>query len=221
MLRSVRILPAVIFVAALMLTVRLGGVWQRVDGVVVAGAPAQAAEAEPGADADAATDDPPAPNPLGLPKLDFTAEELKVLQGLAARRQALERRESDLAMREGLLEVAEKRIETMIAEMETIKEQVEGLIHKYDEQEESELRRMVKIYETMKPKDAARILQELEMDILLAITERMKERITAPVLAAMKAERARMVTTELTRRREIRLYGPLKRPPDLPPPAAP
>ncbi len=221
MLKSVRILPAVIFVAALMLTVRLGGVWQHLDGVIAAGAPAQAAEHEPASDADAAVNDPPAPNPLGLPKQDFTAEELKVLQGLAARRQALDRRESNLAMREGLLEVTENRIEAMIAEMEFIKEQVEGLIIKFDEQEESELRRMVKIYETMKPKDAARILQELELDILLAIMERMKERSTAPVFAAMKSDRARLVTTELARRREIRLSSPSKRPPDLPAAAAP
>ena len=50
---------------------------------------------------------------------------------------------------------------------------------------------LVKIYETMKAKDAARILGQIEMDVLLSIMERIKERSSAPVLAQMDADRAR------------------------------
>ena len=80
---------------------------------------------------------------------------------------------------------------------------IEGLIRQYDEQEAAELRSLVKIYETMKPKDAARILQELETKVLLSIMELMKERSSASVLAAMDAATARTVTTELARREVI------------------
>jgi flagellar motility protein MotE (MotC chaperone) len=53
----------------------------------------------------------------------------------------------------------------------------------------------------MKPKDAARIFEELEMDILLPVVERMKERKTAPILAKMNADKAKAITTELAQRR--------------------
>ena len=200
MLKFVHILPLTIFVATLLVSVRLGDAWQRAGGLVTAGLPAQAAEA---AEGDAADGTPGEVKVKGLPGRDFTAQEIRVLEGLAERRQTLDRRESEIAMREGLLEAAENRIEAKLAEMEVIRQEVEGLVRQYDEQEEHEINSLVKIYETMKPKDAARILQELEMKVLMAIMERMKERATAPVLAAMNADKARMVTTEMARRRVI------------------
>src|SRR3546814_17765221 len=57
----------------------------------------------------------------------------------------------------------------------------------------------------MKAKDAARILEELTLPILMGIVETMKERKTAAILAEMKAERAREITAELARRRAIAL----------------
>ena len=57
----------------------------------------------------------------------------------------------------------------------------------------------------MKPKDAARIFEELDMEVLLEVIERMKERKTAPILAQMNPQRAKTVTLELAQRRELPL----------------
>src|SRR3546814_4430099 len=59
---------------------------------------------------------------------------------------------------------------------------------------EGQMQSLVKIYESMKPKDAARIFEELDMEVLLEVVERMKERKTAPILAEMNPERAKTVT---------------------------
>ena len=55
----------------------------------------------------------------------------------------------------------------------------------------------------MKPKSAARIFEQLEMDTLLEVAERMKERKLAAIMAQMGEERAREVTVELRRLREM------------------
>jgi flagellar motility protein MotE (MotC chaperone) len=55
----------------------------------------------------------------------------------------------------------------------------------------------------MKPKDAARILNTLETDILIAVMERMSERKSAPILAEMDSDRARQVTTLLAERKQL------------------
>ena len=91
------------------------------------------------------------------------------------------------------------------AEMEfaKIKGEIESLIKKYNEQEETELKSLVKIYETMKPKDAARIFDELELKVLLQVFQRMKEAKTAPILASMSPARAKEVTTQLAERKEL------------------
>ncbi len=55
----------------------------------------------------------------------------------------------------------------------------------------------------MKPKDAARIFEELDMAVLLAVGERMKERKTAPILAKLNPQRAKAIAIELAQRREL------------------
>jgi flagellar motility protein MotE (MotC chaperone) len=60
---------------------------------------------------------------------------------------------------------------------------------------------LVKTYETMKPKDAARIFDTLEMEVLIEVAQRMKEAKLAPVLAAMDPAKAQSVTVELAARR--------------------
>lgn len=152
---------------------------------------------------DTHADDGTLPLPDLLGTSTFTPAEVEVLTELAKRREDLDGRERELGLREGLLQAAEQRLDDKIDELQVLRLEIEALIGQHDEQEESELQSLVKIYETMKPKDAARILQELEMQILLSIMERMKERSTAPVLAAMDPSRAREVTAELARRREL------------------
>ena len=140
--------------------------------------------------------------------VEFTPGEVAVLQDLAARRDELTLLEKELEARERLMGVTEERLDTRIAELQTLRDSIEALVRQHDEQEQSELQSIVKIYETMKPKDAASILGGLDMRILLGIMESMKERKSASILAAMDAKRAREVTTELARKREIDLTTP-------------
>jgi flagellar motility protein MotE (MotC chaperone) len=146
--------------------------------------------------------------PLSDFPVEFTPGEVAVLQNLASRRDELARLEKDLDARERLLNVTEERLDKRIAELQVLRDSIESLVRQYDEQEESELQSIVKIYETMKPKDAASILGDLDMSILLGIMEAMKERKSASILAAMEPNRAREVTTELARQRAIDLTTP-------------
>ncbi len=125
------------------------------------------------------------------------------MQDLAARREQLEQRARELDIRENLLEAAEQRIEDQIAELREIEASIQALIQQHDAQEERKLRSLVRVYETMKPKDAARIFNELDLDILLDVAELMNERRLAPVLAAMNPQRATTVTIEIRTRKQL------------------
>ena len=61
----------------------------------------------------------------------------------------------------------------------------------------------MKIYEAMKPKEAARIVEKLDMPVLLDVVERMKERKASAVLAKMDPAKAKSVTLELAQRRDL------------------
>jgi flagellar motility protein MotE (MotC chaperone) len=129
----------------------------------------------------------------------FSASEVEVLQQLRQRREALDAREQELAHREELLHAAEQRIDARVNELTALKTKIEGLIKAHDAQNEQKMMSLVRIYENMKPEDAARIFEELDLDTILAVVERMKERKLAPILAQMQPAKARDVTVELAR----------------------
>jgi len=210
LLRGLRLLPVLVVASVLLLTVRIG---ELTTGIEIGGTTVALAETKDEADhADGesstatteTTSSEKAEDDFNI-VTDFTEAELELLQDLSKRRDALVMRENELDSRTRLLDAAESRLEAQIAELQDLRKTIEGLVRKYDEQEQAEIESVVKIYETMKPKDAARILGELEMKTLLGIMERMNVRKTAPILAAMPPQRARAVTSELARQRAVDL----------------
>ncbi|MGF1625618.1 MAG: MotE family protein [Alphaproteobacteria bacterium] len=141
---------------------------------------------------------------VGTDSRVYTAEELVLLQSLGERRSELDAREQMLEARERQLAVAEQRIDQKIAELGVLQARIEDLLAAYDEQQDEQLMSLVKIYETMKPKDAAPIFETLEMDILLEIISRMSTIRSAPILAQMDPLRAQQITEELARRMQQR-----------------
>ena len=133
----------------------------------------------------------------------FTRSEIELLQELSRRRKELDAREQTIVQREGLLMAAENRLEARINELETVKSDIETLITKYDAQEEEKFGGLVAIYEKMKPKESARIFDELDIDILLEVFERMKASKSASILAKMRPERAKEITSRIADRREM------------------
>ncbi|MBH68667.1 MAG: hypothetical protein CMM58_09970, partial [Rhodospirillaceae bacterium] len=133
----------------------------------------------------------------------FTRSEIELLQELSRRRKELDLREQTIVQREGLLMAAETRLEARINELETVKSDIETLITKYDAQEEEKFRGLVAIYEKMKPKESARIFDELDIDILLGVFDRMKASKSASIIAKMKPERAKEITSRIADRREM------------------
>lgn len=216
MFRWLRILPVTIVVTALLLGLKIGGLVRGGDVPLIGPALAQAAKAArepaPAVKAAAAKDGQPKEaaaegslkeTATARDPATFSKSELDLLAKLAERREELEGRARELDMREKLLQVAEKRVEERIGELKKLEAQIRGLIRQHDEEEEKSLKSLVKVYENMKPKTAARIFEKLEMPILLGVVERMKEAKLAPVLAEMDPARAQRITVELATRRQL------------------
>jgi flagellar motility protein MotE (MotC chaperone) len=132
----------------------------------------------------------------------FTQSELDLLQNLVKRRSEIEQREKDLEIKAKVLEATEKRIGDKIDEMKTLEAQLSQVIAQYNEKQDTQIKSLVKIYESMKPDEAAAIFNEMEMPILLEVIAKMSERKVAPVLANMSPKKARDVTQELADKRK-------------------
>lgn len=138
----------------------------------------------------------------------FTDTEIKILQSLSQRRKSLDKREQQIATKEAFLKVAEEEVNKKIAELNKLKSKIEQLLGKQDKLQEARIRSLVKIYESMKPKDAAKIFNTLDMEVLLDVIGRMSERKTAPILASMQPDRAREVTIKLAKQKHLPATSP-------------
>lgn len=135
--------------------------------------------------------------------MTFSKAEIELLANLAQRREQLEQRSREIDLRESLLAAAEKRIDDRLAELKKLEASIKQIVQQYDKQEEQNLQGLVKVYENMKPKDAARIFEKLEPNILLGVVERMKEAKLATVLAEMSPATAQDLTVRLATRKQI------------------
>lgn len=130
----------------------------------------------------------------------IAAGERAVLERLQQRRQELEKRGRELDMREGLLKAAEKRLEERLAELRTLEAQLKAEEQKKDEIEAARFKGLVTMYESMKPKDAARIFDRLDLKVLLEMATQINPRRMSEILAQMAPAAAERLTIELAAR---------------------
>lgn len=110
---------------------------------------------------------------------------------------------ADLEMRERLLEAAEKRVDGKIAELRALEARLKQLTGVQEEQAAKQFASLVKVYETMKPRDAARIFEKLDLGVQLAVAHRMKEAKMAAILAEMTPDAAKSLTMALAERANV------------------
>ena len=129
----------------------------------------------------------------------LTKSEIELLKELSKRREKLEIEKKDMDIREQVLKVTEGKIDQKVSELKGLQSQLEELMKQYSQKENSKILSLVKIYETMKPKDAAKIFNELEMPVLIKVVSNMKEVKVAPIIADMEPSRARDLSIELAK----------------------
>ncbi len=134
---------------------------------------------------------------------DYSQIKMELFQDLTKRRKELEEREKTLASREALLQAGEKELDQKFREMESLKADIQEFMKQQSEEEKARVASLVKIYEGMKAKDAARIFNTLDIDVLMAVMTRMSERKTAPILAQMESERAKSVTFLMAQQKKL------------------
>lgn len=143
------------------------------------------------------------------PAPDFLAEqaglsqyEIKVLRSLSERREELDSREKKLDTRELTVSAAELRLNDQIEKLQTLESSIDGLLKKLEDKNNEQLASLVKVYESMKPKDAARIFDTLDNDLMLSLADKMKPAVMAAILSNMSSDRARTLTQLMAQKTE-------------------
>lgn len=230
-LQRIKLLPTLVVFAGLLMVVKFDRVYQTSKLLFVSSAqaqdpvkdkPADATQkpaAEPVHAAEEAPKDMPKDAPSAQPAahdvkavtaegkedfniLDLTPSKIEVLRTLSKRHQELVARENSIAEREATLEAVEKRLDQKVASLDKIQQYLETLLKQKEEKEKESTKRLVMVYEKMKPAVAANILQGIDLETLLNIMEQMKEGKASEIISKMEPLRARILTMELAQRRQ-------------------
>jgi flagellar motility protein MotE (MotC chaperone) len=126
--------------------------------------------------------------------------ERAILERLQARRQELEQRAREIEIRESLLKSAEKRIEGRVEEAKATEAKISTATGQKAEQDAARFKSIITMYEGMKPKDAAKVFDRLEMSVLYDIASQIAPRKMSDILGLMQPEAAERLTVELARR---------------------
>jgi len=210
---SIRLIPIVLIATSSLLALKVTGilaaggytlrglgapreVTRPADTEIVTGAIGSAAPA-----ASRAADRPPEGKPVRIDdRPQLASGERAVLERLQKRREELDQRDRELDMREGLLKAAEKHLEKRLEELKKLEADLKAAEQKKDEAEAARFKGVVSMYENMKPKEAARIFDRLELRVLLEVAAQMNPRRMSDIMAQMSPEAAERLTVELAAR---------------------
>ena len=140
---------------------------------------------------------PPCPDPVKV-----------VIEGLAEKRAAIERDEELLAQERKRLEKFKQEIDEKLESLEALKQQIsndiEMLEQKKTDQElakeaafDAKMNSLVKVYSGMKPKKAAAIVDEMDVDVAKQIFSRMRESSASQILAFVNSEKAAKISERI------------------------
>jgi flagellar motility protein MotE (MotC chaperone) len=128
--------------------------------------------------------------------------EMKMIQDLQTRRGQLDQRESDLDLQLKLVEAAEAKLNTKLNDLNGLKSDISKLLGQVDDKQATETARLVKVYATMKPQQAAADLAVLSDEVRLPIvtSPAMKEAVLSAILNKMPTAAAKDLTEKMAQR---------------------
>jgi flagellar motility protein MotE (MotC chaperone) len=148
----------------------------------------------------AAPADTKPPEQANVPDHAVSASERAILERLQERRQEIEARAREIDIRENLLKSAEKRIETKVEEMKAVEARISTATDQKSQADAGRFKGIVTMYESMKPKDAAKIFDRLDMSVLIEVALQIAPRKMSDIMGLMQAEAAERLTVEMARR---------------------
>lgn len=209
MFERIRLFPVLIAVLIVFMGTKTLDVWTGVGTRIGAISPAMASSsrddddhkpaAATSADGHGGTADAAIESPSGY----MSAADVDIMNSMEDRDAKYQAWENELKLRARMLEVTESKVEAKIAELRELEATLRKLVEIQSEKEDADLDRLVKVYETMKPKDSAPIIQSLDEDTQLAIAARMKATKLAAIFAKMEDDTPQKLTVRLMERSEM------------------
>lgn len=124
-----------------------------------------------------------------------SATSAALLIQMTQREQALRIREAELSERENLLEAAVERLTTQIAALEAAERDLSATMALADRASEEDIARMVRVFESMKPDEAARVFTEMDPNFAAGFLSRLNPDSAAAIMAGLEPRQAYLLSS--------------------------
>jgi flagellar motility protein MotE (MotC chaperone) len=134
------------------------------------------------------------------PEAEPASDADALLLAIRERESQLDAEAARLADRAQSLNVAEAKLAEQLAAFDQAQRNLEETLALADKAAERDIDRMTKVYEAMKPEEAARIIERMDVSFAAGLMARMRPEIAADVLTGMEPDAAYAVTLTITSR---------------------
>lgn len=117
---------------------------------------------------------------------------------LQKKKASLDRRERTIKAREADLESAEERVKAELEKLTNIRNEIRESMKELDANQLEEVGRLVKMFEKMRGKKAAAILEQTDKEVVVEVLRRIKPKQAGDALAAMTPKFAAEIAEQLS-----------------------
>lgn len=136
--------------------------------------------------------------------------EVKILLKLAEQREDILKKNKSFNKKEVYLNAIYKKIKNKIESLSKIKNQINDLLKKFNKLDSLNTKRLIELYSNMKPNDAARIMNDLPIDVLLPVIQKIDAAKASAIMSVMDKKRVREVTAHMVALQSIMPEGKKK-----------
>lgn len=141
----------------------------------------------------------PETDPLRTAKSSIPSS-AETLSFLEQRELELKRKEQSLQEQEKHLLQMQKEVEEKLQELITIQKDIQTFRNEKAETKNASIRSLAQIYGTMKPKEAAKLLENMDEKLVVSLLSTMKANEAAEILSIMDFKKAAKISEALTQR---------------------
>jgi flagellar motility protein MotE (MotC chaperone) len=128
----------------------------------------------------------------------WTPEELSFFNKLNDRKKELDLREAELNKLEEELQKQKAALDEKIKQLETMRVQISQTLKTRVANDQQKVDKLVDFYSTMKPQQAAKVIETLNEDLAVEVLDKMKKKNAAEIMNALDAKKARRLSELLT-----------------------
>ncbi len=118
-------------------------------------------------------------------------------------RDLLNTQKTALEERQAGVSLAEEKLKQETARLSDLKANLEGLLASVEQAKSDDLKRLVLIYKNMKPKQAAKIMNTMDIEVTVMVLSQMKERAAAPIFAKLNVVRSQAISKIILERSKL------------------